>query len=92
METANRPEVRVDYIEGKVHAIGEVFLDGCPRYTIEISKECYGADWVDTSDVCYGKGHFVHLPLNGTLKSMGALPLGSWQSANRNPRSQHFKP
>lgn len=76
MDTANRPGVRVDYIEGEVHAIGEIFLDGCPRYTIKITKECYGADGVDTSDVCYGKGHFVHPPLNGTPKSLGGVTFG----------------
>jgi hypothetical protein len=76
METANRSGVRVDYSEGRVQAIGEVFLDGCPRYTIQITKEYYGADGVDASDVCYGKGHFVHPPLNGTPKSTGGVTFG----------------
>jgi hypothetical protein len=43
MDTRMTPSNRVDFIEGTVVAIGEIVHEGCPRYTIQITRECYGA-------------------------------------------------
>jgi hypothetical protein len=56
MDTRITASNRVDFIEGKVVATGEIVHEGCPRYTIQITRECHGAKGVDTSDVCYGLG------------------------------------
>jgi hypothetical protein len=76
METRITPSNRVDFVDGKVIAIGEIVHEGCPRYTIQITRECYGAKGVDTSDVCYGIGHLIHPLLNGTPKSLGGVTFG----------------
>ncbi len=76
MDTRITPSNRVDFIEGKVIAIGEIVHEGCPRYTIQITRECYGAEGTDSSDVCYGVGHLVYPPLNGTPKSLGGVTFG----------------
>jgi hypothetical protein len=76
MDTRITPSNRVDFIEGKVIAIGEIVHEGCRRYTIQITRECYGAEGIDGSDVCYGVGHLVNPPLNGTPKSLGGVTFG----------------
>ena len=73
MDTWITASNRVDFIEGKEVATGAIVHEGCPRYTIQISRECYGAEGVDTYDVCYGTGHLVYPPLNGTPKSLGVV-------------------
>lgn len=43
MDTRSTASNRVDFMEGKVVAFGEIVHEGCPRYTIQITRECYGA-------------------------------------------------
>jgi hypothetical protein len=43
MDTRITASNRVEFIEGKVVATGEIVHEGCPRYTIQITRECYGA-------------------------------------------------
>ncbi|WP_262300220.1 hypothetical protein [Microvirga sesbaniae] len=76
MDTRITASNRVDIIEGKEVATRAIVHEGCPRYTIRISRECYGAEGVDTYDVCYGTGHLVYPPLNGTPKSLGGVTFG----------------
>jgi hypothetical protein len=66
---------RVAFVEGIVEAIGEDVMQGCARYRIRIEREVCIADGKTIPD-CYGAGHEVFPPVNGTPSWMHGRTFG----------------
>ena len=59
------------YVEGVVTAIGEVSIEGCPRYTITPFIRVVRGRAEDAEG-----GHPIHPPVNGTPSTMGGVTCG----------------
>ena len=61
---------RAAYVDGVVEAIGDTYIDGCPRYTIRVEKRVFGGEPFPEEAAL--RDH-VYPPLNGTPTSTGRM-------------------